>query len=224
LGSTGRIKVYPAKPVNKMYIPKQNLMTNAEEAVAFMQKYSFATLITNINGVPFATHLPFIVYQDEAGKIQLLAHVAKANPHAANLEHQISLVIFNEPHAYISPSLYDKELNVPTWNYIAVHAYGKAQLITDAEEETEVLENMIQQYEKAYLQQWNTLPADYKTRLLNGIVSFKVEVTDLQGKKKLSQNKTLQEQERIITALQKHQDTVASQTGDYMAANLENKQ
>ncbi|GAB2689468.1 FMN-binding negative transcriptional regulator [Mucilaginibacter koreensis] len=203
-----------------MYIPKQNLMASAAEAVAFMQKYSFATLVTSIDDIPFATHLPFVVKHSDYGSIQLLAHLAKANPHAEHLEKQTSLVIFNEPHAYISPSLYDKELNVPTWNYLAVHAYGKAQLINDSAEEKEVLVHMIQQYEQTYLQQWDKLPDDYKNRLLNGIVSFKIEVTDLQGKKKLSQNKTLPEQQRIIAALQSNNNKVVSQVGDYMAAEL----
>lgn len=111
------------------------------------------------------------------------------------------LVIFNEPHAYISPKHYDKELNVPTWNYFSVHAYGKGQLITDTDKTFEVLEATIENYEIDYKQQWNRLPEDYKLKMVKGIVAFEVILTDLQAKKKLSQNKTTAEQMRIIETL-----------------------
>ncbi|MBK8473954.1 MAG: FMN-binding negative transcriptional regulator [Sphingobacteriales bacterium] len=94
-----------------------------------------------------------------------------------------------EPHAYISPQLYESPINVPTWNYIAVHAYGKAQLIADEIAATALLEQTINYYEAQYMVQWNSLPQDYKDRLLKGIVAFEIVVTELQGKQKLSQNK-----------------------------------
>src|SRR4051812_31010638 len=119
-----------------MYIPKINLMTNPQEAISFMQRYSFATLVTVNNGVPSATHLPFVVEQRD-DKIVLVSHLAAANPQVQELLQGKPLVIFAEPHAYISPTHYEHEKNVPTWNYIAVHAYGTATLIESPEKKAE---------------------------------------------------------------------------------------
>jgi transcriptional regulator len=116
-----------------MYTPKHFQLNNEQEAISFMQRYSFATIVTATNNVPFATHLPFLVEQRE-GRIILASHFAKANPQAAEIIGKDVLVIFTEPHAYISPKHYEKETNVPTWNYIAVHAYGKASILPEGEQ------------------------------------------------------------------------------------------
>src|ERR1700754_1430681 len=172
-----------------MYIPHFNTFTDGQEIMAFMQRYSFATIVTAVNGVPEATHLPFLVKQ-ENDKVILLSHFAKANPQAAQVVDNISLVIFTEPHAYISPSNYEKETNVPTWNYIAVHAYGKARLLDNVDSKAELLKHTIETFEAGYLQQWDKLPDDYKLKMMNGITAFEIEVTDLQAKQKLSQNRS----------------------------------
>ncbi len=183
-----------------MYIPKNFLTTDKEEIIAFMKQYSFATIITAKDNFPTATHLPFLV-SAKGDTIMLTSHFAKANDQWMQIGENLVLVIFNEPHAYISPKHYDKELNVPTWNYFSVHAYGKGQLITDTDKIFEVLEATIENYEIDYKQQWNHLPEDYKLKMVKGIVAFEVIITDLQAKKKLSQNKTTAEQMRIIETL-----------------------
>ena len=200
-----------------MYTPNYFRLTDIQETVDFMRKYSFATLVTVSNGIPSATHLPFLVDQRE-DKVVLISHFAKANPQAHNIADDIALVIFTEPHAYISPKHYEKELNVPTWNYLAVHAYGKAVVIEDKEKVTALLEKTICNYEADYLTQWNKLPADYKLKMMNGIVAFEIVVNDLQGKKKLSQNKTEQEQQNIINALGNAADSNERDIARYMAS------
>src|SRR5690242_18412812 len=137
-----------------MYIPRQNEMSDQEEIVAFMKAYSFATIVTVKDNVPVATHLPFVVSQADTGII-LSAHFAQANHQWKQLTNERTLVIFSEPHAYISPKHYDSEMNVPTWNYISVHAYGKSEIITDPAEGIGELEKMIHQYEQNYFLQWN---------------------------------------------------------------------
>src|SRR5687767_9073974 len=113
-----------------MYSPKYYQNTNLESIVDFMKRYSFATIVTVKDNHQSATHLPFVIEQHD-DKIILSSHCSVANPQWKELtDHQV-LVIFTEPHAYISPKNYEKELNVPTWNYIAVHAYGKAQIKSD---------------------------------------------------------------------------------------------
>jgi transcriptional regulator len=201
-----------------MYIPSSNLMNDRAEIVEFMKRFSFAAIITAKDGLPIASHLPFLVTIKD-GDIVLTSHFAKANGQWKDIENNNILVIFSEPHAYISPKHYDKELNVPTWNYISVHAYGQATLITETDKVIALLERTIDNYETSYKQQWNSLPGDYKTGLIKGIVAFDIVVTDLQGKKKLSQNKTENEQQKIINALSKRDDTNEKAIADYMKTN-----
>ena len=134
---------------------------------------------------------------------------------------KILLVIFTEPHAYISPRNYDKELNVPTWNYISVHAYGQGRLITQTDKVIEILEATISNYELAYMQQWISLPENFKFKMIKGIVAFEIEVTELQAKKKLSQNKTEAEQRRIINSLSNSNNDNEKHIADYMRRNLD---
>lgn len=199
-----------------MYIPSFNKFPDQQEAISFMQRYSFATIVTADNNIPVATHLPFLIeLRDD--KIVLLSHFAKANPQALDITNKPILVIFTEPHAYISPTNYEKETNVPTWNYLAVHAYGKATLIPEGEETTALLAKMISYYEPAYLQQWNGLPGEYKQKMMKGIVAFEIVVDDLQAKQKLSQNRSALERENIINSLEKSTDTNENEIAKYMS-------
>jgi transcriptional regulator len=200
----------------KMYIPSFNKFEDRQEAISFMQRYSFATIITVIDGIPAATHLPFLVKQKD-DEILLLSHFAKANPQSKQIIGNTHLVIFAEPHAYISPKHYEAEKSVPTWNYIAIHAYGKAALIDTVEEKAELLEQTIQFYDADYLKQWAGLSQDYKLKMMNGIVGFEIVVDDLQAKKKLSQNKTEKERENIIADLSNAPDSNAKEIAEYMA-------
>jgi transcriptional regulator len=198
-----------------MYIPKINLLDDKQEAIAFMQRYSFATIVTVNDSTPTATHLPFVVsLRDD--ELVLTSHFAKANPQANELLGGNSLVIFAEPHAYVSPKHYESQQNVPTWNYIAVHAYGKTTLIESIEEKAQLLEQTIRFYEDDYLEQWNNLSDDYKLKMMKGIVGFEIVVTELQGKKKLSQNRTEVEKARIINDLDKSDGSAAKAIADYM--------
>jgi transcriptional regulator len=199
-----------------MYIPKNFLVTNQQEAISFMQRYSFATLITVNNNIPTATHLPFLVTQ-KGDQIILGSHFAKANPQSAEIVNGSPLVIFTEPHAYISPKHYEQANSVPTWNYIAIHAYGKAVLIESMEKKIELVEQTIQFYEADYLKQWAVLPEDYKLKMINGIVGFEITVYDLQASKKLSQNKTEKERENIIAELSNKPDSTERDIAAYMA-------
>ena len=215
MGGTGSIEADAGEFVVIMYIPKINLLDDKQEAIDFMQRYSFATIVTVKNGVPSATHLPFVVSLRD-GEIVLTSHFAKANPQADELVEGSPLVIFAEPHAYISPKHYDNEQSVPTWNYVAIHAYGKATLIESAEAKTKLLEHTIRFYEDDYLKRWNGLSEDYKLRMMNSIIGFEIIVTELQGKKKLSQNRSEIEKERIIADLSTNPDSAAKTIADYM--------
>lgn len=185
--------------------------------VAFMRRYSFATIVNNINGRPVATQLPFVV-EEYAGRVMLSSHFALANGQAQYIEHQSSLVIFSEPHAYISPIHYDKKETVPTWNYIAVHAYGTAHIALDDKRKIKLIEQMIGFYEPEYAKQWHELPDKFKYGMLKGIVAFEIEVEELQGQKKLSQNKTAAERGRIAAQLQQSGNSVEKDIAGYMTS------
>ncbi len=198
-----------------MYIPEFNRLTNRDEIVAFMKQFSFANIITVKNDLPVATPLPFLIeVRDE--QIILCSHFAKANEHWKDIENNQNLIIFSEPHAYISPGNYTKELNVPTWNYITIHAYGKGKLITERSEIVKILEATIDNYESTYRQQWDNLPQEYKSKMSKGIVAFEIIVTDLKAKKKLSQNRSEEEKQRIIESLSESKDSNERHIADYM--------
>jgi transcriptional regulator len=198
-----------------MYIPSFNKFEDQQEAIRFMQRYSFATIITVKDGIPTATHLPFLVKQKD-DKIILLSHFAKANPQSADIINNNALVIFIEPHAYISPKNYEKEQNVPTWNYLAVHAYGKCAVLESEENKAVLLKEMINYYEADYLKQWDSLPADYKKNMMKGIVAFEIVVDDIQAKAKLSQNRSTQEQENIVHQLNNAENSTEKDIAEYM--------
>jgi len=181
-----------------------------------MQRYSFAAIVTVKDGLPVATHLPFLV-EEKDGILTLKSHFARANPQAADSIDTNVLVIFTEPHAYISPKNYEKVENVPTWNYLAVHAYGKCKLLDGEENKASLLKATIQNFEAGYLKQWESLPEDFRHKMMKGIVAFEIVVDDLQAKAKLSQNRTEIERKNIIGELEHFENTNEKDIAEYMA-------
>ncbi len=198
-----------------MYIPKQYLGEDRKDAIAFMKRFNFASMVTVIDDVPVATHLPFVVSERE-DQIIISSHLAKANEHGKHINSKENLIIFSEPHAYVSPKHYNKLQNVPTWNYMSVHAYGKANLIEEPAEVIRVLETMIDSFEAAYRKQWESLSPDYKSKMANGIVAFEIVVDRIQFKEKLSQNKARDEQDRIIESFEKSDSGSEQMIAEYM--------
>jgi len=198
-----------------MYIPKFNAFPDKNEVISFIRKYSFGTIITSENNLPVATHLPFLV-EEKDGQVIISSHFAKANPQELDVAGNSNLVIFTEPHAYISPKNYPKEEEVPTWNYIAVHAYGRARLLETEEEKFKLLEHTINNYEAEYFKQWEKLPYEFKSKMIKGIIGFEIEVTDLQAKSKLSQNRSEIEKENIIHSLNKSPFESEREIAQYM--------
>ncbi len=150
----------------------------------------------------------------------IISHFAKANGQWNDIAKSNVLVIFSEPHAYISPKNYDKELNVLIWNCILVNAYGRGKIIAETELVSALLEDTVDTFEVGYSQQWNRLPEDYKTKMANGIVAFEILVTELQAKEKLSQNKSENEGKKIISSLSLSKDSNETVIADYMRKHL----
>ena len=199
-----------------MYIPEFNREEDRATILAFMRANPFAVLVSNVEGVPFATHLPLLI-DDADDQIVIQGHMAKANAHWKSMkETEESLIIFHGPHAYISPSLYESRESVPTWNYAAVHVYGEPTLFTDEESLRATLHRMIDTYELSYMTQWSELSEEYRSRMMKHIVGFNIKVKRLEGKFKLSQNRTKGEQARVIQCLNQSQDSNISGVAQLM--------
>jgi transcriptional regulator len=199
-----------------LYIPEHFRPRDQADAVSFMRGNPFAILVSCTDEGPFATHLPVFLRETDEHLI-IRGHVAKANPHWRHLEQQPHcLIIFHGPHAYVSPTNYTTREVVPTWNYCAVHAYGNARVFSRAEELLGVLHELIPMFEPAYADQWASLSSAYRERMLSHIVGFEIAVTKIEAKFKLSQNRSVEEQENIIAALNTSSDTAVSGTARLM--------
>jgi transcriptional regulator len=206
-----------------MYRPTTFQEDDVDKLIAFMRTNSFATLVSVLDSIPFASHIPLVPTIQE-GVVKLTGHLAKQNPHWQGFGTSESLAIFTGAHAYISPALYEKHENVPTWNYIAVHAYGIPQTITlkeSRESMDRMINDMIDAYEADYQSHWHSLSNQYREGMMNGIVGFEILVTRLEGKYKLSQNRSQADQQSVSKALLQSADPDAYAVGYEMAQNLE---
>jgi transcriptional regulator len=198
-----------------VYIP-EHFRVEDHAALGFMRANPFAILVSAAPDEPFATHVPVHIRETGQG-VLIRGHVAKANPHWRHLQGQSHcLTIFHGPHAYVSASNYATRENVPTWNYGAVHAYGNARVFSGPEELLGVLHDLIPTFEAAYAEQWSSLSEAYRSRMLSHIVGFEITVTKIEAKFKLSQNRTREEQQKVIKSLSGAHDTAISGTARLM--------
>ena len=199
-----------------MYIPEYHRVEDPQVSLAFIRTNPFAILISDLNQVPFATHLPLLAKETPGGLI-LQGHVAKANPHWTAFEQDGEvLAIFHGPHAYVSPELYETEESVPTWNYAAVHVYGRGRICHDNGRITDILQALISAFDPSYAARWTSLSNEYRERMTRHIVAFEIAVTRVETKFKLSQNRTTTEQENIIQSLASSADSAASAVAGLM--------
>jgi transcriptional regulator len=179
-----------------MYTPKHFEQTDQSTLWDFIDEHAFGTLLTVADGRPTLSHLPFLPDRD-AGVLH--CHVARANPHWQQIERAPAVVaIFTGPHGYVSPTWYAERGGVPTWNYTVVHAHGQAVAVDDAERTRKHVEALAAKYERGRRAPW--VP-DYDTRRLAGIVGIDIRVAKLEGKFKLSQNRSEADRARIVAAL-----------------------
>ncbi len=178
-----------------MYIPKHNAVTDQTLLWELMRQFNFALLITAPEGIPFATSIPFTPLEETQ---TLSAHVARANPQWQHLESAKEvLVVFQAEHALISNMWYE-QTDVPTWNYATVHAYGTARILNSAETRTQ-LETLMQQH--GHAQEMTKYSPKYLEGLQKALVGFEIQITRLEGKFKLSQNRSLPDQKNVIAHL-----------------------
>lgn len=190
-----------------MYTPKSFAVTDPAVLHDFMQANNFAALVSQgADGGLVATHLPLMLHRERSTHGMLIGHMARANDQWKHLspEREV-LMIFQGPHTYISASWYEQTLNVPTWNYAVVHAYGTPRIIEDQAELLPMLGELAGHHEAGFEQPWTMANVEGDEKFMNSnlgaIVGLEICITRLEGKFKMSQNRTQIDQTRVVAAL-----------------------
>lgn len=200
-----------------MYIPPHFEEKDMAAAEALVREFGFATLVSVVDGRPWATHIPLqlVVTGDQW---RLYGHIARANTQWRTLAGQPEvLAVFMGPHSYISPSWYD-QANVPTWNYQAVHLYGRATII-EGEQLEEMLRQLMSRYESTHASQplsYDELPRTLLDKDLHGLIGLEIQVDKIEAVSKLSQNRNEASYHNIIDHLRGMKAYDASRIADEM--------
>ena len=172
-----------------MYIPKYYEVNDRAKLFEFMKDNSFGILFSHTGDEPMASHLPFVIDDDGGDQGLILGHMAKANRQWRNADGRQVLVVFHGPHTYGSPTWYQEDDVVPTWNYVAVHATGTLKAFEDRAGMEESVSRLTNQHEASQTNPWQLdYSTEYADQMLKRIVGFQIEITDLKGKWKLNQN------------------------------------
>lgn len=191
-----------------MYTPPAYAETDIDVLHAFMRAHSFATLVTVGAAGANATHLPFLLRED-GGRGTLVTHLARANPQWRDLQNGAEgLVLFQGPHAFISPSWYDNQQTFPTWNYTAVHVRGTPRLIEAPEAIRAVLTETVACYDTPLGGEWRfpDMPETLTAPRLKAIAALEIPIDGLEGKMKLNQDKSVADRVGVIRQLERRGD------------------
>ena len=189
-----------------MYIPKLYREEDKEKILEFLKQNNFPALVTHDGEKPIATHLPVEVERTDDGgpELRVYGHMSRANPQWKSFGGQEALLIFQGAHTYISPRWYD-HVNVPTWNYMMAHLYGKVRLV-EGDELYSLMSRLVQKHEVQTSYSLEGLPEDFVKKEMKGIVGFAVDVTRVEASYKLSQNRNDADHENIIRELEERGD------------------
>ena len=169
-----------------------------------------------------ATHMPFVL-DSGAGTPALLGHMARANDQWRAFDGSTTVMaVFQGAHAYVSPNWYATPGRVPTWNYSAVHVYGMAEVIDDPDQVAGVLSQMVTTFENPSTGDWSmdNLKPESLSAMMRGIVVFRIPIARIDGKQKLSQDKTPEDVQGVITGLREQKGENAEATADQMGDDL----
>ena len=201
-----------------MYVPTHFRQADPAALTDFIDRYNFAILVTALDGSPFATHLPLLYEGHDNGV--LLGHVARANPHAKLIaEGAESLAIFHGPHAYVSPTWYQDPKSVPTWNYTAVHVYGRPRAVEGARM-MDIITRLTAKHEAAGSPYGVDANADWLNNLARGIVAFEMPIDRIEGKFKLSQNRPEADRAEVARRLAESESEGDRETARFMRGLL----
>lgn len=190
-----------------MYVPASFAPPDESSLYAAIERYSFALLVSGSGSELIASHLPLLLDHTHGERGTLLGHMARANEQWRAAAGQPVLAVFSGPHAYISPTWYAAGQVVPTWNYVAVHASGRLELIEDPTESEQVLRRTIDTYERSQPRPWQLHESpEWISRLVAQIVAFRIPIDRLEGKWKLNQNHPAERRAKVAAALERQGD------------------
>lgn len=206
-----------------MYTPGSFRERELPKLHALMRRYNFAVMFSQHEGVPVATHLPFLVDETRGEHGTLVAHIARANPHWKKFNEQTEvLVVFQGAHAYISPSYYTNQATVPTWNYAAVHVYGMPVLVHDPAALRPIVDTLVEIHETAIHSSWDRGLAEPEMDIdLQAIVGIEIPIRRMEGKYKFNQNRSLADQMGVIRALEHSPDPMERDVAAIMWENVQ---
>ena len=185
-----------------MYIPPAFEVTDQARLFDFIESHSFGLLVSAGQDPLFATHLPLLVDRAAGPHGCLVGHVARANPHWRQLACQAVLAVFSGAHAYVSPTWYQTDNMVPTWNYVAVHAYGTCSLVEDERGIARILQDSVDKYERSMPKPWTIDRATpFFERLARMVVGIRIDLDRLEGKWKLGQNHSASVRQNVAEIL-----------------------
>ena len=204
-----------------MYIPDAFAETDLDRLHDLIEAYDFAMLITPGEPTPLVSHLPFVLDRANGSNGTLQAHMARGNPQWQSFAGE-ALVVFRGPHSYVSPTWYEPDAPaVPTWNYAVVEAYGTPRIVDDAEELRAQQKRLVATHEAGRSPSWTMdgQPPAYIEGMLKGIVGFEIPIARLEGKFKLSQNRSTADQRQVAEALNDSGDEDGQALATLMSAN-----
>lgn len=201
-----------------MYSPKSFQNSEISALTELMRSNPFATIITVNQSQVFPNHLPVLTEIMESGKTVIVGHMARANPQWSHFQTGAeATVIFHGPHTYVTPQWYPDPTDVPTWNYAVVHALGVPKVIEDYDGINSILVRSVQAFEEGEPNPWKfDLPEDMKKNLVRAIVGFEIEVTQIDGKFKLSQNRSESDRQGVLQGLQNRPDEMSKKVRELM--------
>ena len=188
-----------------MYIPKLYREEDRALIVEFLRSNGFPALVSHVGEKLVASHLPVETVENADGSLTILGHMSRANPQWKTIGDQEVLLIFQGAHTYISPRWYN-HANVPTWNYMMVHVYGKVRMVEGAELRS-LLDSLVNKYESSTGYNLENLPGDMVEKEMKGVAGFALDVTRLDAAYKLSQNRDDESYNNVITELEKRSDS-----------------
>jgi transcriptional regulator len=187
-----------------LYIPTLYREEDREKILAFLKQNNFPAIVSFDGEKPVATHTPVEMAEDENGRLTIYGHISRANPQWKTFGKQEILLIFQGSHTYISPRWYN-HVNVPTWNYMMIHVYGKVRLL-QGDELFALLSRLVHNHEPNTQYSLESLPQDFVQKEMKGVVGFAIDVTRIDAGYKLSQNRNDEDHENIIRELDKRED------------------
>lgn len=203
-----------------VYIPRPFALREPAQVARLVAEHPFATLVTAGGAEPQLSHVPLQFDPADGPHGTLLGHMARANPHWQHFGDGPSVAIFHGPHAYVSPSWYaEPAAAVPTWNYCVAHLHGPAELMDTDRDKRALLDAMVQRYEGGRAQPWRLqLEGRALEALLGAIVGFRLRIERVEAKFKLSQNRSVEDRERVIEKLRAEGYPDANATAAWMEA------